>query len=114
MPLDVLRRLLTPLRQPVVTSRYPDAPPRLQPASHGLPELDPARCERDGACVATCPTAALRLADAAWSIDAGRCVFCSACAIACPHGAIRLGPRVELAARERDALVVVTLLEPRR
>jgi formate hydrogenlyase subunit 6/NADH:ubiquinone oxidoreductase subunit I len=108
MPLDVLRRLLTPLREPIVSSRYPDARPRLEPASHGLPEVDPA------ACVTGCPTAAIALGDTGWSIDAGRCIFCSACALGCPSGAIRLGPRVELAGRTRADLVVLTPLEPGR
>ena len=49
MPLDVVRRLLTPLRKPTATSRYPDAPPLLQPAARGLPGRSiPQRCERDG------------------------------------------------------------------
>jgi formate hydrogenlyase subunit 6/NADH:ubiquinone oxidoreductase subunit I len=114
MPLDVLRRLLTPLREPIVTSRYPDSPPLLQPATRGLPEVDTARCERAGACVAACPTGAIGLQEAGWELDAGRCVFCSACALACPHDAIRLGARVELAGRARSDLVVVTPLEPGR
>ena len=113
MPLDVLRRLLTPLREPIVTSRYPDAPPVLQPATRGLPEVDPARCERAGACVTACPTGAIALDDAGWAVDAGRCVFCSACALACPHDAIQLGSRVELAGRDRADLVIVTRLEAR-
>jgi len=113
MPLDVVRRRLLPLRERVVTSRYPAEPPLLQSGSHGLPEVDPARCNRDGACITACPTSAISVADATWSIDAGRCVFCSACALACPEGAIRMGARVELAARQRDGLVVVTQLRDR-
>jgi len=108
MPLDVMRRLLSPLREPILSSHYPAAPPLLQPAVRGLPEVDPAACSRDGACVAACPTGAIRLGDDGWSVDAGRCVFCAACALACPNGAIRLGARVELAARERGDLVIVT------
>jgi formate hydrogenlyase subunit 6/NADH:ubiquinone oxidoreductase subunit I len=113
MPLDVLRRLLTPLREPIVTSRYPDAPPLLQLATRGLPEVDPVRCERAGACVTACPTGAIVLRDASWEVDAGRCVFCSACALACPHDAIRLGSRIELAGHARADLVIVTRLEAR-
>jgi formate hydrogenlyase subunit 6/NADH:ubiquinone oxidoreductase subunit I len=114
MPLDVLRRLLRPLREPIVTSRYPAEPPHLRPGSHGLPEVDPGRCGRDGACVTACPTGAIELVDAGWALDAGRCVFCSACVLACPNAAIRMGDRVELAARDRIRLVDVTPLEPRR
>ncbi len=105
MPLDVIHRLLTPLRAPIVTSHYPDEPPLLPDAARGLPEVDPARCERDGACVNACPTGAIQLAATGWSIDAGRCVFCGLCADACQPGAIRLGRRIELAASDRTALV---------
>lgn len=113
MPLDVVRRLLAPLREPVVTSRYPDEPPLLQQATRGLPEVDPARCERDGACVDACPTGAIQLAVTGWLIDAGRCVFCGLCADACRPGAIRLSRRVELAGTDRAALVELTDLEKR-
>jgi formate hydrogenlyase subunit 6/NADH:ubiquinone oxidoreductase subunit I len=113
MPLDVVRRLLGPLREPIVTSHYPAVPPLLQTASRGLPELDPVRCDRYGACVVACPTGAIGLDDAGWSIDAGRCVFCNACAAACPNAAIRLGSVVELAGRDRDSLIHRTPLEHR-
>jgi formate hydrogenlyase subunit 6/NADH:ubiquinone oxidoreductase subunit I len=114
MPLDLARRLLSPLREPVVSSRYPAVPPLLAPAVRGLPAVDPAACTRDGACVTACPTAAIRLTDEGWSLDAGRCVFCAACALACPNMAIRLGDRVELAGRDRAGLISVTPLEKRR
>ena len=114
MPLDVFDRLLRPLRGRPVTSRYPAVPPELPPAARGLPELDTARCDSTAACVEACPTGALRLADGAWSLDAGACVFCGACARACPRGAIRLGTGVELAARDREDLVVVRTLEAER
>ncbi len=114
MPFDVLARVLGPLRRPIISSRYPAEPPQLAPGVRGLPELDPARCTREAACVAVCPTGALALGEDDWSIDAGRCVFCAACAQVCPTGAIRLGSRVELAARSREALIVTTRLEARR
>ncbi len=110
MPLDVLHRLLAPLREPPLSSRYPDAPPLVQPATRGLPELDPARCARERACADACPTSAITVLGDAWSIDAGRCVFCAACAIACPNGAIRMGARVELAAVDRATLIEVVAL----
>jgi Ni,Fe-hydrogenase III small subunit/formate hydrogenlyase subunit 6/NADH:ubiquinone oxidoreductase subunit I len=105
MPLDILRRLLTPLRDPVATSRYPEAAPLLQSAIRGLPGIDPARCENAGECAEVCPTDAIELAPAAGageprgkpSIDAGKCVFCAACVLACPKGAISMSSRVELA-----------------
>jgi hydrogenase-4 component H len=106
MPMDVLDRILRPLRRGRVTSRYPAVPPELPPAARGLPELDPARCEATAACVAACPTGAIRVTPGAWSLDAGACVFCAACARACPTGAITLGARVELASDIRADLVV--------
>jgi Ni,Fe-hydrogenase III small subunit/NAD-dependent dihydropyrimidine dehydrogenase PreA subunit len=93
-----------------VTSDFPVAAPLLQPATRGLPELDPERCNGDGACVSACPTGAIQLTASSWSIDAGRCVFCNACAVACPNDAIRLGTRVELANRSRDGLIEPTIL----
>lgn len=105
MPLDVVRRLLTPLRNPVATSRYPAAPPLLQPATRGLPEINPVLCGRDAACARVCPTGAIEVGSASWSVDAGLCIFCGACALACPNDAIRMSSRVELAGRSRLDLV---------
>jgi len=59
MPLDLVRRLLTPLRNPVPTSHYPESEPLLQFATRGLPAIDPARCDQNGACVDICPTNAI-------------------------------------------------------
>ena len=106
MPLDVLDRILRPLRRGRVTSRYPAAPPELPPAARGLPELDPARCDATAACVTACPTAAIRVTPGEWALDAGACVLCAACARACPTGAITLGARIELASDVRGDLVV--------
>ena len=65
MPLDIIRRLLTPALDPVAVSRYPKEPPLLQPATRGMPEVDLAACLLDGACVDVCPTGAIELADRA-------------------------------------------------
>jgi Ni,Fe-hydrogenase III small subunit/formate hydrogenlyase subunit 6/NADH:ubiquinone oxidoreductase subunit I len=106
MPLDLVRRLITPLRQPVATSRYPHETPLLQPATRGLPQIDPTRCQGDGACVEACPTSAIEFdAGRARSIDAGKCVFCSACVLACPNGALWTSYRVELARPGRADLI---------
>jgi hydrogenase-4 component H len=107
MPMDVLDRLLRPLRRGPVTSRYPDAPPELSPAARGLPEFAPDRCDGNAACAAACPTAAIRVAPGTWTLDTGACIFCAACARACPTAAIALGARIELAVDERDWLVIV-------
>jgi Ni,Fe-hydrogenase III small subunit/formate hydrogenlyase subunit 6/NADH:ubiquinone oxidoreductase subunit I len=107
MPLDLVQRLLDPLRHPAGTSRYPAEAPLVAPAARGLPEIDPARCERTGECVTACPTRAIRLDPAGGLpiLDAGRCVFCAACVEACPGGAISMSRRVELASTDRAGLV---------
>jgi Ni,Fe-hydrogenase III small subunit/formate hydrogenlyase subunit 6/NADH:ubiquinone oxidoreductase subunit I len=110
MPLDVVRRLLTPLTHPLDTSRYPETPPLLQFATRGLPEIDPAKCNNEGSCVEACPTGAIEFASGAvQSIDAGKCVFCAACVVACPNAAMKMGYRVELASPTRAALIDHTL-----
>jgi formate hydrogenlyase subunit 6/NADH:ubiquinone oxidoreductase subunit I len=106
MPLDVIDRLLRPLRSGIVTGGYPDDPPVLAPVSRGLPELDAARCDGTAACVAACPTSAITLPGDDWVLDTGGCIFCGACARACPNGAITLGPAIELAVRDRASLVI--------
>jgi formate hydrogenlyase subunit 6/NADH:ubiquinone oxidoreductase subunit I len=106
MPLDVFDRILRPLRRGPATSRYPDVPPDLPPATRGLPVLDPARCDGSAACVTTCPTGAIRLDGSTWSLDTGACIFCGACARACPREAIRMSNQVELAVLDRDGLVI--------
>ena len=107
MPMDALDRILRPLRRGPVTSRYPDMPPEVAPAARGLPVLDAGRCDGTAACADACPTGAITVAPGTWSLDAGACVFCAACARACPTAAIALGALVELAATERERLVVV-------
>ena len=114
MTRDTFDRILRPLRQRPVTSRFPDQPPELPPAARGMPELDPARCDSTGACVEACPTGAISLAESTWSLDVGRCIFCGACARACPRDAIRLGHRIELAVLDEHDLIVRHALDVRR
>jgi Ni,Fe-hydrogenase III small subunit/formate hydrogenlyase subunit 6/NADH:ubiquinone oxidoreductase subunit I len=107
MPVDLLHRLLDPLRHPAGTARYPAAAPLVAAATRGLPEIDPARCESTGECVTSCPTRAIGLDPSGGLpiLDAGKCVFCAACVEACPSGAISMSRRVELASSDRAALV---------
>jgi len=113
MPLDLVRRLITPLRHPVPGSLYPDATPLLQFATRGLPQVDPARCRGHGSCVEACPTEAIEFASGAvQSIDAGKCIFCAACVAACPNSAISMSYRVELARPSRAELIDQVLDPP--
>ena len=113
MPFDALDRVVRPLRRGPVTSRYPAEPPELAPAARGLPLLDPARCDGSAACVGACPTGAIRLSDAAWTLDSGACIFCGACQRACPRDAIRLGSLIELAVGDRVGMTIDTQRRPR-
>jgi Ni,Fe-hydrogenase III small subunit/formate hydrogenlyase subunit 6/NADH:ubiquinone oxidoreductase subunit I len=116
MPLDLVRRLMTPLRSSTGTSNYPKEAPLLQFATRGWPLIDPYLCKADGACVEACPTGAIEWAAGSVSaIDAGKCIFCGACAAACPNGAIWMSHRVELARPGRDDLIepVLTATEAR-
>ena len=108
MPIDLIDQFLRPLRRPPLTGGYPAEPAVVAPATRGLPELDPGRCNSSAACVSACPTGAIVLSPASWAIDVGRCVFCAACEMACPRDAIQLGQRFELAAQARESLILVT------
>jgi len=52
------------------------------------PKPDEFRCERCGACIATCPTQAMIPSDGFPIIDYNRCINCFCCDEACPHDAI--------------------------
>ena len=114
MPMDAVRRLVTPLRNSPVTSHYPESGPLLQFATRGLPMVDQHRCNGEGspasACIRSCPTGAILAAppDAASkapSIAAGRCIFCAECVSACPSSAIAMTWRSELSRTDRAQLV---------
>ena len=113
MPFDAIERVLRPLRRGPVTSRYPAESPVVAAAARGLPVLDPTRCDGSAACVGACPTSAIGLTDAVWSLDMGACIFCGACALACPRDAIRLNDQIELAVADRAALTSDTVREAR-
>lgn len=104
------------------TMKYPAGdPPPLPAKFRGLPWIDSTRCAEhaDGcdACLAVCPTTALRRAPVAPSeniqarvapaIDLGACLFCGDCAESCPSGAIAFGKDYRLAASKREDLLVL-------
>jgi formate hydrogenlyase subunit 6/NADH:ubiquinone oxidoreductase subunit I len=113
MPFDVFDRLLRPIRLGTVTNRNPAGASVLPNAARGLPVLDGPRCDGSAACVDVCPTDAIQLTEATWTLDVGRCIFCGVCERVCPRDAIRLGSVVELAVRDRDDLMIATRREAR-
>ena len=46
------------------------------------------RCKKCGACIAACPTHALKTSKKGFPAFHGPCVFCMECVRACPHGAL--------------------------
>jgi serine/threonine-protein kinase RsbT len=62
-----------------------ESPPREDPdASSPAPVIRTDRCRACHACLAACPTAALRLHGAVPRLLASRCIGCTECAAACP------------------------------
>lgn len=71
--------------------RRQDYQPRLNVISQPK-ESHVATCRHcnDAPCVASCPTAALYLADNSIQLNPQKCIGCKNCAVACPFGAIRM------------------------
>ena len=71
----------------------------------GLPRIAEGTCaEGCEACVASCPTGAMRLDPV--SIDLGRCILCSECVLACPESKIELTPESRMGGTSREDLIV--------
>ncbi len=78
----------------------------------GRPRITDDACDAGcDACVAACPTGAMRRTPL--SIDLGRCIFCSECVLACPEAKIELTPDPRLGSADRAALVVTAGAEER-
>jgi NAD-dependent dihydropyrimidine dehydrogenase PreA subunit len=72
-------------------------------------ELDTARCNGCGLCVAVCPHAVFELRDKrAVLADRGACMECGACARNCQEGAVRVRAGVGCAAGVLAGLVAGT------
>jgi hydrogenase-4 component H len=103
----------------IVTTRYPARAESMPPNFRGIPKLDASRCAVEtgcAACVAICPTKALRVENVGGTnrarqvvLDYARCIMCGLCAPACPTGALTLSSEFELAVQQRaDLQVIVT------
>jgi Ni,Fe-hydrogenase III small subunit/NAD-dependent dihydropyrimidine dehydrogenase PreA subunit len=87
-------------------SQYIPDPRKASPIGfRGKPRIDAVACASGcEACLAVCPTAAIRLDPVA--IDLGRCVLCGDCEPACPSAKLSFTNDVRMAATQRHALSV--------
>ena len=111
------------LRTGVLTTRYPAVREQMPEGFCGRPVLDAHRCLSEqgcDACVQICLPAALELKQGVGSdgrgalhltLDYARCIMCGLCVTACPEDALRMTGDYELAARQREDLCNISVLE---
>ncbi len=103
----MLSIILARLKQRHRTIKYPKKPPVLPDRFQGMPVIDQEKFGGDlGSCAGVCPVGALEKRDGKVAIDLGRCLFCGECEKGCPAGAIRFSRDHQLAARDRQSLIV--------
>ncbi len=90
----------------IITTKYPNEPYRPGENYKGMPVVDPAHCNKVGACAKVCPTGAINVTSTEVIIDIGSCIFCGACEKACPHNAIKLSQKFELSTKVKEHLKV--------
>lgn len=94
----------------IVTRPYPDTSAPVSEYPRGRPEFDFQNWRDARPAADVCPTGAIAVADAGGTrevrVDYGRCVFCGQCAEVSGEGAVRITRKFELAAANRNDLVL--------
>jgi Ni,Fe-hydrogenase III small subunit/formate hydrogenlyase subunit 6/NADH:ubiquinone oxidoreductase subunit I len=102
--------LLARWKQMSRTIRYPAGPPPELPERFaGRPALDVTKCKAQcQQCVAVCPAGAISIGQSRhrMQLDMGRCLFCRQCETVCDAGAIAFTCNYQMAASQRDDLIV--------
>lgn len=104
----MLRLIAYLLSKGIVTDRV--IPDLLADGLIGFPKVTTNECSTDcKACIETCPTEAISLANNEIVIDRGSCVACNQCIPACPEGKLLNDLSVSTYAYNRDDLRVTAL-----
>ncbi len=94
----------------IVTAGYPVAPAAVPDSFRGRPHFDFDNWRDASPAAAVCPTGAISVVDQdtrrTVTIDYGLCVFCGLCADATPERAVRITREFEMAAEDRQELIV--------
>ncbi len=94
----------------IVTAAYPAGPAIVSETFRGRPHFDFDNWRDALPAAAVCPTGAISVVDDAArrtvTVDYGLCVFCGLCAEATPERAIRITQEFEMAAEDRQELIV--------
>lgn len=94
----------------IATARYPQEPAKISQSFRGRPHFDFAKWKDVRPAAEVCPTGAISFCDKERSrtvtVDYGLCVFCGLCANASSDQAVQITGEFELAARNRQDLVL--------
>ena len=101
----------------IATTGYPAQEELAPEVFRGTPDLAPARCDANAACVAVCPTLAITMqpagAGSTLTIDRARCIGCGRCVEVCAPAALTISREFALASHSRRDLLVVAHLPVR-